>query len=362
MEQLESYLTCPICPDAGSIVPRPATPAESSDWTALLRETRPVPRALQCDRCGEAFPVTHDEIPVLWSPTLRKSFEDLRDDRVNRDQPTEHDVKAANIFVYEEIVTDYDSEGIHSDGVSRTRLRAALQENCADATGGHLDVGCGAGNTLQAVAQPAFAPKIGLDISLTGLRLTKEKGFHAILGDAEALPLRRDRFALVTASSVLHHLFAPGRLVAEAERVLQRGGVLYTDFDPNRVAANWSWLVRQAFRMRLPVYRVLAKVLRGKVGHGSRDVQRWNKVAEYHNQPGSGFSDAELEKMLREAGMEPQIVLLHNSKTADSIDVGAPVRPHWQHLITQGLSGRNPYARKNCDTVLTVSRKPRNSV
>lgn len=353
-------LACPRCAPRPALERISAKTDEIRGWTELLQESQPVSGALGCASCGTRYPITHDGIPVLWSDALQGSFVSLSRNAVDRHAPSESDVKAANIRVYEDIIAEYDGGGIHADVTSRSRLHSALSKVGGPPAGCHLDVGCGGGNTLAAFDGATLTPKIGIDISLKGLRLTKAKGFYAVLGDAEALPIRSESVALITASSVLHHLFAPGRLASEAQRVLQADGLFFTDFDPSRAAANWSWMVRTLYEARLPVYRVLAKfVRRKKVGHSSREVQAWNRVAEYHNAPGRGFSEGEMEKILRDVGLTPEIIFLHNSRTATSVSDDEPIRPVWQHIITQALSGRNPYERKNCDTLLTVSRKRR---
>lgn len=323
--------------------------------TRRLKERHPLSGGLRCSSCDRIFPVTHDGIPVLWSESLRQSFETV--DQAPGAVPGERDVKAANIQVYESIVDDYDSDGIHADDVTRSRMADALSRVEGWAEGLHVDVGCGAGNVLATARDAGAARGLGIDVSLTGLRRTRSKGFDVVLGDAEALPLRSGVATLVTASSVLHHLFDPGRLMAEAFRACKPGGAFLTDFDPSRRAANWGPLALALYKARTPAYRLLARVMRRKVGHGSKRIQEWNRIAEFHNRPGEGFDVDELRRELQDVGFD--VVAVHLHDTRESSLASSPwIRPRTAAVVTQLLSLRNPWARVNADTLLTLSRKP----
>ncbi|MCA9108970.1 MAG: methyltransferase domain-containing protein [Planctomycetaceae bacterium] len=355
LQDLLPLLACPECQEPGGLSIETVSAQQAEEWQTVLREQARPEQQIICGSCHRAYPVTIDGIPVLWSHMLEQTFDHLEED-VNGVNPSEQDVKAANIQVYDQISDAYDSEGVHADEVTRSRLVSAFVEATNTRQGTHLDVGCGAGNVLQFFSDVLEGPKIGMDVSLTGLRAVRRKGFHAVLGDAEKLPFPNSSLGLVTASSVLHHLFLPDRLMQQAHRTLSTGGVFLTDFDPNARAAEWGWLALQLYALRRPVYHLLS-LGRRRVFHGTEQVQVWNAVAEFHNKPGEGFDIGNLRSALVRAGFELHRVFPHNCHDS-SVSSGSFVQPSPRHLLVQALSGRNPFHRDNSDTLLTASVKP----
>ncbi|VVB70662.1 Ubiquinone/menaquinone biosynthesis C-methyltransferase UbiE [uncultured archaeon] len=93
-----------------------------------------------------------------------------------------------------------------------------------------LEMGCGSGKTLAALA--ARAQKvIALDVSVQALRLCRPCGpkVDLILGDACCLPFPSESFDAVFAFHVTGHLLMEGRgaLAREAARVLKSEGRLH---------------------------------------------------------------------------------------------------------------------------------------
>lgn len=356
MNQLLELLACPVCRDSSKLRIQAVTPALARDWAQALHESASASAEIECGGCGRTFPVTSDGIPVMWSDTLRDTFGSL-DHAIDASNPCERDVKAANIHVYETIVDEYDHVGVHADPATHQRFLNALERAGGCGGGWHLDVGCGGGNILEMARKAGAERGIGVDVSLAALRCIRKKGFQAVLGDAESLPIRSSVTGLVTASSVLHHLYDPQRLIAEAQRTLKPGGLFLTDFDPNQEAAEWSRLAKLLYDARKPAYLVLSKLCRQKVAHTSRQVQEWNNVAEFHNHPGAGFCPVKLSAQLSGAGLE--VLLLHKHNTRESEVTESPfIRPHLRAVVSQLLSFRNPWLRKNADTLMTLSRKP----
>ncbi len=222
LKSLVPLLACPESAHDCRFEDRAASPDEGRQWSLMLGEPAPISRKLVCQASGATFPVTQDGIPVMWSSELRETFEHL-ETAVDQRYPTERDVKSANIHVYESIVDCYDSTGVHADPVTVGRLQSAFLQTATHTRVAHLDVGCGGGNVLELMRNVCGEPKVGLDVSLSALRAVRRKDFLAVLGDAERLPFRPGCFGLVTSSSVLHHLFAPERLIGEAARVLGPG-------------------------------------------------------------------------------------------------------------------------------------------
>jgi ubiquinone/menaquinone biosynthesis C-methylase UbiE len=116
-----------------------------------------------------------------------------------------------------------------ADGPERVygRMAETLVERCpADLEGNRvLDLGAGTGAVSRAVAAQGGKP-MALDAALGMARTTRAAGVPSTLGDAAALPFAGGSFAAVIAAFVLNHVPDAVAALAEARRVLARGGVL----------------------------------------------------------------------------------------------------------------------------------------
>jgi SAM-dependent methyltransferase len=91
---------------------------------------------------------------------------------------------------------------------------------------GVLEVGCGGGQLLQALA--ARRPDlrlVGLDLSAAGAGPCAPT-VARLVGDGEQLPFRDQTFDAVVFNGALHHLPSPARGLAEAARVSRTGAQL----------------------------------------------------------------------------------------------------------------------------------------
>lgn len=109
-----------------------------------------------------------------------------------------------------------------------------------------LDLGCGEGR-LGRVLQSLGYQVAGVDAAPTMVRLaaghpTREP---AVLADAAALPFRDESFGLVVAYMSLHDMDRMAEAVAEAARVLRRGGRLCAAI-PHPINSAGSWASRDA--------------------------------------------------------------------------------------------------------------------
>jgi ubiquinone/menaquinone biosynthesis C-methylase UbiE len=106
------------------------------------------------------------------------------------------------------------------------RFLPALLDAAAVATGKRvLDVACGTGNTANA-ATARGADVRGLDFSPAMLAIARARNpdVEFAEGDAEALPYPGFAFDCVVSNFGVHHFPDPVRALAEAHRVLSRGG------------------------------------------------------------------------------------------------------------------------------------------
>lgn len=86
-----------------------------------------------------------------------------------------------------------------------------------------LEVGCGTGANLKMLSK--IGSIVGLDNSKTAIAFCRKQGIPARLGLATSLPFRA-QFDAVLLLDVLEHLKAPEQAVAEALRVLRKGGII----------------------------------------------------------------------------------------------------------------------------------------
>jgi len=105
--------------------------------------------------------------------------------------------------------------------------------------GAALDIGCGMGSAVFALARRARLA-IGLDIMLTDLLLAKKRLAEAgianaafICGSGIELPLRDECLDVLNATDVVEHMPDQQRFLAEARRVMRAGGMFFFN-SPNR--------------------------------------------------------------------------------------------------------------------------------
>jgi SAM-dependent methyltransferase len=99
-----------------------------------------------------------------------------------------------------------------------------------------LDVGCGAGATLKAIADLGMT--IGVDRSPEALRLCRQRGLGGlVLADAEALPMTGESVDVLLALDLLEHIADDAAAAQEFARVLRPGGALIVTVP----AYQWLW-------------------------------------------------------------------------------------------------------------------------
>ena len=126
--------------------------------------------------------------------------------------------------------------------------REWLEQVLSGSPGKLLDVGCGTGELLQAVASKGGWQCTGLELDDNAIATCRSRGLDVRAGRAEALPFPNESFDVVTFDYVAHHVEHLGRALLEAARVARRGVfVLDPWFDttiPSQQVAldfdNWS--------------------------------------------------------------------------------------------------------------------------
>ncbi len=104
--------------------------------------------------------------------------------------------------------------------VELTRSHEAIQQASSI-----LDVGCGGGAILRAIARPRVR-LVGVDVSAGATRAVCDSGLEGVTVDLEQgkLPFPSESFDTVLCYDVFEHLFSPELLLAEILRVMRRSG------------------------------------------------------------------------------------------------------------------------------------------
>ena len=89
-----------------------------------------------------------------------------------------------------------------------------------------LEVGCGWGELAQWLARDTGAEVVAVDLSPRMVKLARERGVDAEVGDVQALPFVDASFDVAVAAWMLYHVADLDRGVAELARVLRPGGRL----------------------------------------------------------------------------------------------------------------------------------------
>lgn len=89
-----------------------------------------------------------------------------------------------------------------------------------------LEVGCGPGEAAERIGREFAADVVALDLSEHMVRLARERGVDARVGDVQTLPFANDEFDCVLAAWMLYHVPDIDRALGEIARVLRPGGRL----------------------------------------------------------------------------------------------------------------------------------------
>jgi SAM-dependent methyltransferase len=153
-------------------------------------------------------------------------------------------VSGAGGFDYEGVRWGEESLRPGERSIAGFRLAEALR--CLPERGRLLEVGCGAGRFLAAlaVARPGLA-LTGSDVSRGALAAVGRRlpGVETRLAAGDSLPARDAEFDAVLVLDVLEHLSDPARMLAEVRRVLVPGGVLHAHVPcEGDGLCLWRWL------------------------------------------------------------------------------------------------------------------------
>lgn len=218
-------------------------------------------------------------------------------------------------------------------------MLAPLRLALAGAPGSRLaDIGGGTGNYALALARDGWRPVV-VDRSAQMLAYATEKGLTTVRADATRLPSADEAFDAVMFVSMLHHLDAPERALAEARRVLRPGGrlavMLFTRED---IADAWcldyfpssrAWM-KQTHMPLATLFAELPRARRLPVVY--EDLQDGSMAAmlahpELLLDPSRRAQTSYFERMQRDHPDELQAGLARLKRELRADDGSAPTRP-----------------------------------
>lgn len=262
---------------------------------------------LSCPSCGRKYPV-EEGIPRMIPEGNERTVEETAYQEV--ENATERkageirkhlEVRQANIAYYDALDNTFDMDVAHAIYLNRfnqQRIASIIQDLSVKSSGyWFLDIGCGTGNVLR-FGSNYFQHAVGIDVSINLLKLANKQGMQVIQADVLSLPFSPNIFDVVSAFSVLHHIYDYPLVLKGASRILKKDGFLYTDWDPQKCFDTNSNLVLRAYGDilyvlgRLRLLKSIDEQLWGsEVSRNMPDFRKdhpefkdLHKLAEYHEQ------------------------------------------------------------------------------
>tara|TARA_B100002003_G_scaffold235181_1_gene249831 strand:+ start:167 stop:946 length:780 start_codon:yes stop_codon:yes gene_type:complete len=219
---------------------------------------------------------------------------------------TKDDILKINKRVYDSTAHVYDCGHKHSIfcAENQKRVEKILEyiikdidrnDNCVRL----LDAGCGTGNVLR-LSKDKVGLVVGTDISAECLALSSRYTNNLACSDVSSLPFRSASVDVITAYSVLHHLFDYTEFLSEAYRVLAKGGWLYTDFDHNNLMLRTMFPLFRKKILSMPILNLIKRtIMKNRIDNS--EITEY-KLANFHNELKGGINFLEVRKKLKKIG------------------------------------------------------------
>lgn len=214
---------------------------------------------------------------------------------------SEIDVKKANKLFYDIIAEDYENVDSRRSPVTFRWIKSTLSKLSAKTQGKKiLDIGCGNGFVMRASTK-CFEQVYGADISLNVLNPIKNTCDGAVCCDVFNLPFKDNTFDVVSCFAVLHHCHSHKNLVAEAHRVLKKGGIFYSDHD-----LDISFM--RNFYILMKLYRFFFDFEQKYLEKNKKITKKTYKLTEFHSE---GINSKRIIENLKSAGFKKIIPQRH---------------------------------------------------
>lgn len=223
-------------------------------------------------------------------------------------------IEKANIVYHSELSSSYDQTQPHFKTENVLQVKNRLSQFARQTSAEHmLDIGCGTGFVLQ-LARPYFKHIYGVDITPSMLAKAEDKfkrfrkNVHLEICSSEQLKFSNNFFDLVTAYGFLHHLHSLEKTFREAYRVLKKGGIFYSDQDPNY----YFWKSIRSLKNYKGNLSDILKFEKSAVCDMAKTVQKASKssmsknvidMAEFQKTKG-GFKEEQVVGLLKKIGFK----------------------------------------------------------
>lgn len=161
-------------------------------------------------------------------------------------------------------------------------LRETLKRLDINPTDKILDIGCGTGSLLQAIAENyPLAKVVGVDLRIEMLRIARNKQIKdsaLIASQARCLPFRSKSFDMVVSCNAFHYLRKSAECLVEIARVLKpQGRIVITDWCDDYIACRVCDLFLRVFnRAHFKTYgRRACEYLLRNAGYSNIQVERY---------------------------------------------------------------------------------------
>jgi ubiquinone/menaquinone biosynthesis C-methylase UbiE/uncharacterized protein YbaR (Trm112 family) len=293
-------------------------------------------KTIFCELCNEHYPITDDQIPIMWSSSLKRAFSDIN--QIEETDDMDMNI-SANMKVYDDISDNYKNYTRKSSDIGNRICNAVkniFHDNKTEELF-HLDYACGPGHVIEWL-KPFGFQQIGLDVSLVNLRNARNNtDCLVVCGDACNMPFANETFNIVTESSGLHHILDWKSALSESCRICREPGGIIIDSEPSDIQMAWSKLAIAFFNVRFPIYKVLSYFIKGKYIFRNTEKAKLNLKAEIHHQPGTGFPLDVLKNTIEDFGFRVKVVV------SPTVELNSCANPTWKSIILNLLSARNPW-------------------
>ena len=225
---------------------------------------------------------------------------------------TKKHVEEANLKFFLANATNYNKEESTYLPENKKRVRKILKNIAKQSPGTFFDVGCGTGFLLD-LAYPYFDQLFGIDITQAMLDQVNLRGgkIKVVRGNSEKLPFESNKFNVCTAYGFLHHLYRLKPTLREIYRCMKKGGIFYSDQDPNYYY--WKHLAEVGINKidKKFVKKEILSVQDPDEGFRWKEMKGYNKtgkqtvsIAEYQKIFRGGIKEEVIKKIMSDIGFK----------------------------------------------------------
>ena len=223
----------------------------------------------------------------------------------------EIEVVKANLKFFKAKAVDYNKEEPSYRPENIQRVKKILKNIIKNKTNSNiLDIGCGTGFIIDLVKK-MNSNVYGIDISPEMLQMVNHQNHKIglVIGDTAKIPIQKNFFDLCTAYGFLHHLYDITPTIKEAYRCLKKGGIFYSDQDPNY----YFWQNTKNFEINDTKNKILKNEIEHvndpTVGYQIKNMKSLKIAgrktilkAEFQKTERGGFKEEEIKKIFKKVG------------------------------------------------------------